>query len=185
MDKLKTLCETESRLAKASAKVREKLTDIGSDLTLERAIEVATVDEDSVQQLREMTDETEQGVHAVKKKNWRHKDSKSNAATHTCGRCGRQYGDAPWPAIGKVCRKCNAKNHFEKMCRSKKKVTNRSHKQRVNTVGDSDSSDTEHFVGTIYQKDISAVNTGWCKTIEDEGIKVNFQPDTGAKCNII
>ena len=26
-----------------------------------------------------MTDETEQGVHAVKKKNWRHKDSKSSA----------------------------------------------------------------------------------------------------------
>ena len=50
MDKLKTtLCETESRLAKTSAKVREKLIDVGSDLTLERAIEVARVDEDSVQ----------------------------------------------------------------------------------------------------------------------------------------
>ena len=168
-----------------SAKVREKLIDIGSDLTLERAIEVARVDEVSVQQLKEMTDETEQGVHAVKKKNWRHKDSKSSAATHTCGRCGRQHGDAPCPAMGKVCRKCNAKNHFEKMCRTKKKVTNHSHKQRVNTVDDSDSSDTEYFVGTINQKDISAVNTGWYKTIEVEGVKVNFQLDTGAKCNII
>ena len=92
-----------------SAKVREKLIDIGSDLTLERAIEVARVDEVSVPQLKEMTDESEQGVHAVKKKNWRHKDSKSSAATHTCGRCGRQHGDAPCPAMGKVCRKCNAK----------------------------------------------------------------------------
>ena len=53
MDKLKTtLWETESRLAKTSAKLPEKLIDIGSDLTLERAIEVARVDEDSVQQLR-------------------------------------------------------------------------------------------------------------------------------------
>ena len=98
-----------------SAKVREKLIDIGSDLTLERAIEVARVDEVSVQLLKEMTDETEQGVQAVKKKNWRHKESKSSAATHTCGRCGRQHGDAPCPAMGKVCRKCNAKNHFEKI----------------------------------------------------------------------
>ena len=48
-----------------------------------------------------------------------------------------------------------------------------------------DSSDTEYFVGTINQKDISAVNTGWYKTIEVEGVKVNFQLDTGAKCNII
>ena len=86
-----------------SAKVREKLIDIGSDLTLERAIEVARVDEVSVQQLKEMTDETEQGVHVVKKKNWRHKDSKSSAGTHTCDRCGRQHGDAPCPAMGKVC----------------------------------------------------------------------------------
>ena len=167
-----------------SAKVREKLIDIGSDLTLERAIEVARVDEVSVKQLKEMTDETEQGVQAVKKKNWRHKDSKSNAATHTCGRCGRQHGDAPCPAMGKVCRKCNTKNHFEEMCRTKKKVSNRSHKQRVNTVDDSDSSDTEYFAGTINQKGLSAGNTGWYKTIEVEGVKVNFQLDTGARCNI-
>ena len=109
-----------------SAEVREKLTDIGSDLTLERTIE----DEVSVQQLKEMTDETEQGVQTVKKKNWRHKDSKSSADTHTCGRCGRQHGDAPCQAMGKVCRKCNAKNHFEKMCRTKKKVSNHSHTKK-------------------------------------------------------
>ena len=29
------------------------------------------------------------------------------------------------------------------------------------------------------------MNTGWYKTIEVEGVKVNFQLDTGAKCNII
>ena len=87
--------------------------------------------------------------------------------------------------MGKICLKCNAKNHFEKMCRTKKKATNRSRKQRVNTVGDSDISDTEYFVGTINQKDISAVNTGWYKTLEAEGVKVNFQLDTGDKCNII
>ena len=57
-----------------SAKVLEKLIDIGADLILERAIDVARVDEVSVQQLKEMTDENDQGVHAVKKKNWGHKD---------------------------------------------------------------------------------------------------------------
>ena len=54
-----------------------------SDLTLERAIEVARVDGLSVQQLKEMTYETEQGVHAVKKKNWRHKDSKPVQCSYT------------------------------------------------------------------------------------------------------
>ena len=55
-----------------STKVHEKLIDIGSELTLQRAIGVARVDEVSVQQLKETTDESEQGVHAVKK-NWKHK----------------------------------------------------------------------------------------------------------------
>ena len=53
------------------------------------------------------------------------------------------------------------------------------------TVDDSGSSDTEFFVGNIHQKDISAVNTSRYKTIEVEGVKVNFQLDTDAKCSII
>ena len=131
-----------------------------------------------------MKDEAEQEIQALKRKpSWQQKDSKSNA--HTCGRCGSQHGDATYPAMGKVCWKYNAENHFEKMCGSKKKFASRSYKQKVHTVDDSDSSDTEYFVGTIRQKDISAVNTGWYKTIEIEGVKVNFQLDTGAKCNII
>ena len=163
-----TLCETESCLAQNPPKCMR------SSLTL---AEVARVDEVSVQQLKKMTDETVQGVHAVKKKNWRHKDSRFKAATRTCGRCGRKHGDVPCPSMGKVCRKCNAKNHFEKMCRTKKKVNNRSHKQLVNTVNDSDSSDTEYFVETINQKDISAVNTSSYNTIDVEEVKVNFQLD--------
>ena len=134
-----------------------------------------------------MKDEAEQEIQALKRKpSWQQKDSKSNAHTcGRCGRCGRQHGDTTCPAMGKVSRKCNAENHFEKRCGSKKKFASRSYKQKVHTVDDSDSSDTEYFVGTIRQKDISAVNTGWYKTIEIEGVKVNFQLDTGAKCNII
>ena len=44
---------------KIRQKVREKLIDTGSDLTLERATEVARVDEVSVQRLKEMKDETD------------------------------------------------------------------------------------------------------------------------------
>ena len=66
-----------------SAKVRDKLIDSGSDLAIERATEVARVDEVSVQQLKEMTDETEQGVHAVQRKNWRHKDKLKVQCSYT------------------------------------------------------------------------------------------------------
>ena len=43
-----------------SAKVREKLIDNGADLTLEKAIEIASVEEIAVQQLKEMEAEPNQ-----------------------------------------------------------------------------------------------------------------------------
>ena len=62
------------------AKVREKLIDIGADLTLDKAIEISRFEQIAVQQLKEMTDEPEQEMHALKKKPaWQQKDSKSNA----------------------------------------------------------------------------------------------------------
>ena len=50
-----------------SAKVCEKLTDTGADLTLDKAIEIARVEGIAVQQLKEMRNEPEQEPHAVKK----------------------------------------------------------------------------------------------------------------------
>ena len=37
----------------------------------------------------------------------------------------------------------------------------------------------------IYREEISAEKTGWYKITEVEGVKANFQLDTGVKCNII
>ena len=63
-----------------SAEVREKHIDTGADLTLDKAIEISRFEQIAVQQLKEMTDEPEQEVHALKKKPaWQQKDSKSNA----------------------------------------------------------------------------------------------------------
>ena len=95
-----------------SAKVCEQFIDTGADLTLQKDVEIARVEEIAVQQLKEMKDEPEQEVHAVKKKPaCRQKDSKSKA--HVVDVVGNMVmlPALPWG----VCRECNAKNHFEKM----------------------------------------------------------------------
>ena len=108
-----TKCATESCSAQNPPK-SVKNSDIGPNLTLEKAIQIVRFDEIAAQQLKEMKDEPEQEAHTLKKKpSWRQKGLKSNAPT--CSRCGRQHGGATCPAMGKVYRKCNAKNHFEKM----------------------------------------------------------------------
>ena len=63
-----TLCVTESCSAQNPPKSVKKLIDTCADVTLEKAIEIATVEEIAVQQLKEMKDETEKEVHAAEKK---------------------------------------------------------------------------------------------------------------------
>ncbi|KAK7106746.1 hypothetical protein V1264_017967 [Littorina saxatilis] len=191
-----------------SDKVREKLIDIGKDLTLEKAIEIARVDEMSVKQLKEMNLSAEAAVHAVRHRERTNaqKTSRScdkNKGTHApsehrataqkkCGRCGMKHTqDAQCPAIGKECRKCMKPNHFASMCRARTEQTHSSKRRnKVHTLDDSDSSDTEdevqaYSLGTIGTAEMNTVDSGWFQKLEVEEKTVNFQLDTGAKCNVI
>ena len=55
----------------------------------------------------------------------------------------------------------------------------------MHTVDGPAGKDTDYFVDTLHQEEISVVNTDWYKAVDAEGVKVKFQFDTGAKCNII
>ena len=42
--------------------------------------------------------------------------------TFNCRNCGTRHGARECPAYGKTCRNCQRQNHFQNMCRSRKKV---------------------------------------------------------------
>ena len=73
--------------------------------------------------------------------------------------------------MGKQCRRCLAKNYFEAMCRSRKKHSVQTRRQKVHPLADSNSDGEEVYsVGTI-KPEVNSVNKGWFQTLEVEDDK--------------
>ncbi|RXN35724.1 Retrovirus-related Pol polyprotein from transposon 412 [Labeo rohita] len=126
-----------------SPKVREKLLNMGSELTLEKAIDVARSHELAQAQLKtiasSMSTSREYAVHAIsghtskgsvpKQRNAKYRKkygdgfqprSAPSVQPKECGYCGnkRHVDRSHCPAKGKVCKICGKLNHFAKVCRS-------------------------------------------------------------------
>lgn len=88
----------------------------------------------------------------LKGKPWskfKNNDSKSKTTdkdTFTCKRCGEKYKPRQCPAYEKICAKCKRKNHYARMCLSKKKS--------VHTVQE-DMDDSEDLSDTFFIKMMS------------------------------
>ena len=194
-----------------SDKIREKLINEGSDLTLERAIDIARTYETSRAQLKSMTSEDPK-IDAINKqkinrgnrpeKKFSQKPGKSandnfsRYSYKSCGRCGlpEHEKDEICPAIGKLCRKCDKKDHYERMCKTKIKTKHAKpkHSKHVHMVDrredDSDSESTDDdetlFLGML-TSEMYSIDSDWSTSLMVNGTKVDFQLDTGAKCNVL
>ncbi|GBN02260.1 hypothetical protein AVEN_209038-1 [Araneus ventricosus] len=84
-------------------------------LGLEKAIEIVRAAETSREQLRSMKEETAVTVNSVKR-NRSQNQPKQSSQEYECKKCGRKHKPHECPAYGKVCAKCNKKNHFAVKC---------------------------------------------------------------------
>ncbi|CAG2185889.1 unnamed protein product [Mytilus edulis] len=178
-----------------SQKIREKLINEGSDLTLEKAIDIARTYELSKQQLRSMNGE-DTSIHALKKKPSAHTSTRreeyvprkyNSQRNSKCGKCGRDHRrNEQCPAEGKKCNKCLKMNHFAAMCKTKQnKSRDFRNKKNIHTISESDSSsDGEFYVGTI-DDPIHTIDNTWYETLKINNQPIRFQLDTGAKYNFI
>ena len=118
-----------------SSKVREKLINEGSDLTLEKAGDIARTYELSQKHLQTMHIGEDTNVNSINRKKTYTKHARAHSTNlqkyeqgakpkfkvKLCQRCGYDHNPGSrCPAKGKHCKKCNKKDHFTKMCRSKK-----------------------------------------------------------------
>ena len=144
-----------------SSKAREKLIHEGSDLKLEKAIDVARTEEISQAQLQTMATENP-SINSVKTK--KQKTPVEKKFGKDCGRCGYQHDQGKCPAQGKKCSKCHKLKHFASCCLSKNPD-----KKGVNCVDEC--SDDEFFIGCITS--VNSVDTSeWC-----EDLKVHMTPN--------
>ncbi len=115
----------------------------------------------------------------------KHKQSREQQA---CGRYGKLHEPRRCPAWGKVCSKCNGKNHFAQYCRTKGDVKHEIHE--VNT----DSDDETLYIGAVDNEsdktNVNGDNTEptedeWWVTVRMKGKRIKLKIDSGAKANII
>lgn len=110
--------------------IRRKLLEEGQDLTLARTLQIADQCEKVEAQMAALSTKDE-GVHRVAEKGktaqtfrrrpaegqFEHK--KKDSACYRCGNTGHYGRDPTCPARGQTCRKCNGRDHFAKVCKTK------------------------------------------------------------------
>ncbi|CAG2216619.1 unnamed protein product [Mytilus edulis] len=185
-----------------SSKVREKLINEGSELTLEKALDIARTYELSQRQLQTMNIGEDPNVNSINRKKIYSKQTPKNSyphkyeqgakprykqdksKLHVCQRCGYDHNAGSYcPAKGKQCKKCDKKDHFAKMCKTRKeKKVDEIDRAECSNNYDSSDSDTL-FVGALYNE--KNESDTWCEDITVENVSINFQLDTGARCNVL
>ena len=181
-----------------SKKVREKLIQEGSELSLEKAVEIALTLEMSQTQLKTMEEEDSK-IHAVKVNQARRQSEKLDKRKHgrpgveqECGMCGYIHSSkAECPAKGKKCLICAKLNHFAKVCKSREKRRTVQYVAKFESGDDartnetsSESEDEMFYVGCIDA--VNAVSLSeWREELTINNKKVIVQLDTGAKCNVM
>lgn len=193
-----------------SPKVREKLLNAGSELTLEKAIDIARSHELAQAQLKtisnSMSTSREHAVHSVFRNMPQGAVSKQHKAKHTrkysenlqhrnatsvhpkgCGYCGNNFhvNRSQCPARGKVCKICGKLNHFAKVCHSNSEKT--VHAISKGISDQTEESDDELFIDSVTQGEQSSETEQAFVNIKvgPKQLEIRFKLDTGSAANVI
>ena len=183
-------------------KVKSKLLSEGSDLTLERAIDIARSHEINQKQLSSMNSKEDPNINIIRKqKTLKQKSEPSHQAARpkqefksvkpkSCPRCGYNHTtQQKCPAIGKNCKKCHRKDHFARMCLTKHRD------MKIHQLQGTDSSDDDYDFNALYVGTINCAphgkrkkrlnNDSFVEKLQIYDKEIDFQLDTGAKCNVL
>ena len=103
-------------LGTKSKQVRVTLLD-QKKLTLDKALSVCHSSELTEQHLLKMNNNSTSNVNSLQ--NVLQKEREWKCEQRNCEYCGFKHAKRKCPAYGKVCHKCNRKNHFANVCKTK------------------------------------------------------------------
>jgi len=113
----------------------------------------------------------------IKKKKETYLEDRKKHFVDDCKFCGRshQMGSQFCPAYGKLCHKCQGRNHFKNKCNARRQ-------QKIHEIQDHDqSNDDEAYLNAMKNEDKRTLTA----SLYVNNCKVQFQVDTGAEVNII
>ena len=172
-------------------KVTSKQLQMTPDLSLQKAIEVARAAElIQVQMAAQLHEPTVDAVSASKRKPRSHQEDASSKACCTCkcnsnsvsedscnpcGNCGSEHPKGQCPARGFLCNFCKKPNHFEKVCRRKKR-------NEACELQQAAPEDNSFFLGSIATQ---RSRNPWTVNLNILSNKLNFNVDSGADLTCI
>jgi len=184
-----------------SDRLRRKLLEKGEALTLKETLKTAAMFETVESQFQSMKLD-EQDVRRVSSRPPPQQYTRSDGkeSKNQCYRCGHpgHYGrDPTCPARGKICKNCDGRDHFAKVCRSKSQTTKRGEKKtgekktgwnprpkkkvhHLETQGEDSDSDKSCYafkVNSTSKLDKIPVKVG--------GVNIDVVVDSGSDSNII
>ena len=179
-----------------NVKVKEKLLNEGSDLSLEKAIDIARSYEINQRQLNILNAKEDPNINTIRKARPFKSQTKPEAAkprqdfktikpkVKSCSQCGYSHtAQQKCPALGKTCKKCHKRDHFAQMCMTKRRD------KKVHQLQDTDEDYYDFdalFVGRIdCSKKKSKTTDLFTEKLSILNTEIQFQLDTGAKCNVL
>lgn len=162
-----------------------------SDLTLDKAIEIARQQEQVKQQLTEQATAQHQSLEEVKKKQKppnfapqpkqdkfpeRKKSYGPNQGKPRCGKCDKVHEGNRCPAANSECRRCHRRGHWAICCRTRMGGTNRSVREVTQHTPES------FFLGGV---SVTGEKNPWLVTLPIQGQSTTFKVDCGADVTVI
>lgn len=168
-----------------SEKLRRKLLEKGDDLTLGKTLELAALLEAVNLQAEEMKTTAEDTGGTVSRV---HEETRHKRECYRCGSQSHFANDSHCPAKGKTCRKCAGRDHFAKMCKSKKRENKESEKRRTRHVetekDDTDSEKSDDMYVLHLSNSKQKCDYHWIP-VKVGGVETNMIVDSGSDMNII
>ena len=166
--------------------IRRKLLEEGQGLTLNRTLEIAEQCEKVETQMTALSGTSEgtesvnklyerkQGQRQTPRQSQETGNGRQGKECYRCGQSGHFGRDPSCPARGKTCRKCNGRDHFSHVCRSRN-----TYRGNVNQLEEYETANREYAFHVQEQTNANTMN------IFVGGICLNVLVDSGATSNII
>ncbi|UYV76016.1 K02A2.6-like [Cordylochernes scorpioides] len=150
-------------------------------LTLQKAIDVCKANESANKQIENLTKNTQEEVNKlnIRKKTVYQNKMKKNIPCRYCATF-HEHNRQKCPAWNQTCRKCNKKNHWAKVCKSRMRTVQSLESQNSND-------EQEDCYSLEYVSEISARKLMTKLELELNGYKESIicQIDTGATVNVL
>ena len=168
-----------------NGEIRGKLLSEGDELTMTKAIQIATSYETTQAQLKSMSSGNKLELDAIRKssKKTQHNKQGKEEKKFLCRNCGQSHPKKQCPAFGKKCFYCEKLHHYEDFCLKKKGEKYKNKNRQVHAV---EEEDDDFFIGSIDQE--KQTNTAFANVqLTDGGVvdNIRFKIDTGAQANIL